>query len=319
MLFNEKLSDVTFIVGATKETAKKIPAHTLKLSEASDVFRTMFSENWKNEEPIQVVDFEAPTFCSLLRWIYCDELIFPPDMLVDVVKIAQKYMVHSLIALVSDHFNEKYVWSIHQMAIELEMADLVQKSLDLIDSDQATHLSSPDFLFASCASVTAFVSLERSVTELKIFTRCLKWSERECKRQGLDVQPSNQRLVMEPYIHLISIESMTAADFAGLPCESGILTGEEQATILRIKAGQSVESWFEKKQPQRGKTCKNWKPVTDYHFVCHECDRYVCQDCFAAGISKSAAPVCSKCLSRSYGGFMLTFQKASRDKCAGFP
>ena len=190
MLFSERLSDV-FSVGATKKTAKKIPAHTFPLSQASDVFQTMFSENWMNDKPIQVVDFEAPTFGSLLRWIYCDELIFLPDMLVDVMKIAQKYMVHSLISFVTDNFNnvnKRYVWSFHTTTVELEMVDLAEKSLNLIKSNQATYLASADFPNTSCASVTAFVSLDRSsVTDLQIFTRCLEWTEKECGRQGLEV------------------------------------------------------------------------------------------------------------------------------------
>ena len=252
MLFSERLSDVTFSVGATERTAKKIPAHANLLAGASDVFETMFSENWKKDEPIRIIDFEAPTLCSLLRWIYCDQLIFPPGMLVDVAKIAQKYMVHSLISFVTDNFSEKYVWSIHTMAIELEMPGLVQKSLNVIDSNQEIHMESADFLNAACASVTAFVSLDRSFsTHFDVFTRCLEWSEKECERRGLDIQPANQRMVMEPFIYQISFESMTAAGFAGLPCESGVLTAEEQIIILRNIAGQSIENRFKKMQQQQ--------------------------------------------------------------------
>ena len=319
MLFNERLSDVTFSVGAIKKSAKKIPAHTFLLAEASEVFEAMFADNWKRNEPIRIIDFEAPTFCSLLRWIYCDELIFPPDMLADVMKIAQKYFVYSLISLLSDNFNEEYVWSIHTMANELEMTDLIQKSFNIIKSYQATHLSSADFLNASCQSVTAFVSMDRSsVTDLQLFTRCLKWSEKECERQKLAVQPANQRSVMELFIYLISFESMSASEFAGLPCESGVLTGEEQAIILRIKAGQNVESRFKKKQQQEGKKCKNWKPVTEIHFRCNNCSRYVCTDCFGAGIGNTANPVCSNCPSRGQSKpYTLTLHRVSRDNCAG--
>ena len=175
MLFNERLSDVIFSVGATEATAKKIPAHSFLLSEASEVFETMFSENWKKNEPIRIIDFEAPTFCSLLRWIYCDELIFQPGMLTDVMRIAQKYMVHSLISLLSDNFgNTEYIWSIHTMAIELEMTDVERKSFHRITDVQP--LDSADFLNASCASVTAFVTRDRvCVADLPLFTRCLKW------------------------------------------------------------------------------------------------------------------------------------------------
>ena len=323
MLFNERLSDVFFSVGAA-ETAKKIPAHTFLLSQASDVFQTMFSENWKNDKPVQVVDFEAPTFCTLLRWIYCEELIFPPGMLVDVMKIAHKYMVHSLISLVTTTFSKvdkKYVWSFHTMAIELEMADLTEKSFNRIKSDQATHLAYADFLNASCASVTAFVSLDRTaVTDLQIFTRCLEWSEKECERRGLEVLPANQRMVMEKFMYQISFESMTAADFAGLPCESGVLTGEEQAAILRIAAGNNVEHGFKKKAQRQGINCRNWKAGEDYHFYCPYCIRYVCRDCFAAGIRNATSGACSTCRSRGYDrSYATTLLKVSHDKCAGSP
>lgn len=42
---------------------------------------------------------------------------------------------------------------------------------------------------------------------------------------------------------------MTMEDFAALPCESGILKAEEQAIILRIKAGINAESKFRKLTP----------------------------------------------------------------------
>ncbi len=54
-------------------------------------------------------------------------------------------------------------------------------------------------------------------------------------------------MVMEPFIYQISFESMTAAEFAGLPCKSGVLTDKEQAIILPIKAGQNVKNGFSKK------------------------------------------------------------------------
>ena len=62
LLFNDRFSDVTFSVGANKTTAKKIPAHIFLLTQASDVFEAMFSGNWKKDELIPVIDFEAPHF-----------------------------------------------------------------------------------------------------------------------------------------------------------------------------------------------------------------------------------------------------------------
>ena len=157
ILFSEELSDVTFLVGATKETAKKIRAHRFPLAAASDVFRAMFSG--KKDEPFQVIDFEAPTFCSLLRFIYINELVFPPDMLIDVVRIAKKYMMHSLIKFVADNFekvDKKYVlnWKWRISLRKLRATSTLIRRLIIFCDD-----SSNSFL-----NTKAFVTREKSIT-----------------------------------------------------------------------------------------------------------------------------------------------------------
>ena len=124
---------------------------------------------------------------------------------------------------------------------------------------------------------------------------------------------------MEPFIYQISFESMTAAEFAGLPCESGVLSMEEQVSIIfRIITGKGVENRFRKKQQPEGQTCRNWKPVWDYHLQCNACGRRVCMDCFAASIA-NAAGVCSNCRTGGNAGKArtMTLTTASRDNCAG--
>lgn len=252
-LFKKKRSDVVFHVGPDPKTAKVIHAHSLFLEAQSAVFETMFSGNWRTGKPIAIVDCEAPEFCSLIRWIYCNELIFPPGKLNDVIKLAHKYMVTALIDFIVrniEKVEKKYILLCHSLAVALELADLSAKCLTIIDSKLYSLLQNDDFVDVSLATIEAIASLDRtsnSYDELRFFTRCLEWAKKECERQELEVSPTNLRKVMEPFIYNISFETMTNAGFARLPFESGVLTAEEQATIFRIKADVAVMGRFRKR------------------------------------------------------------------------
>lgn len=266
LLFSENHSDVVFKVGPNVAAAATVRAHSQFLVAQSSVFATMFSDNWRNGQPIEIVDCEAPEFRSLLRFIYCNELVFPTKKLNDVIKLAHKYMIFSLINFVTANMgivDKKYALWCHSLAIQLELVDMREKCLQLLTSDLPFNLTSEDFVEASSASLGEILSKERSadnLIEMFLFESCLEWSKKECERQGLlEVVPANQRKMMEPFIHKFSFETMTNEEFARLPCESGILSGDEQAAILRIKAGVSVQTRFRKRGPPvANKRCRHW-------------------------------------------------------------
>lgn len=250
LLGNELFSDAVFAVGPDRETAERIPVHTCLLKMASDNFATMFSVNWKQKDVIHITDTDASAMYSLLRWIYCDELVFEDGKLVDVLQLAQQRFVYSLLTFVTqnvDKIDRNSIWSVLSFANQQGDRELYDKCLSLITAEPVVHFASDDFLHSCVQGLTDILAIDIEMKELQKFQRCLQWAEKECVRQGLSVTPENKRSVMNPFINHFAFPSMSAAEFAGVPCESGVLTAQEQATILRMKHGVELETPFRMK------------------------------------------------------------------------
>lgn len=209
----------------------------------------MLSEDWKKDEPIEIEDFGSSPFLSLLRWIYCKELVFKEGCLLDVMRLASKYLVYSLTNAVKDlsvaHLY--HIWSIVSHAMEFGDKRQQQKCWYIIASKTKTLIREPDFLNATpLALVTLTAFDELHVKEVDLFNACLKWTVAECRRRKLPVTPEHQRLLMSPFIKQFAFQTMSMSEFVSSPCESGILTGDEQAIIMRFIAGRAVDTPFRK-------------------------------------------------------------------------
>ena len=248
---NELFSDAAFLVGPDEKTAERIPVHTIFLKMASDSFAAMFSGKFKKEESIRIPDHSPSAVYSLLRWVYCEELVFEAGKLTDVLRIARLYFVDSLINFVTNLFvrgDQTFVWSFLSFAVIFKEVKLINKCLDRITIRAKESFASNDFLYATSPIVTYVLSLDFKMKEIDIFKRCLDWAAEECMRQGMDPTPANKRKVMQPFLHKFAFPGMGSRPFAGLPCESGVLTAEEKVTIFRLAVGQEVESPL----PQKG-------------------------------------------------------------------
>lgn len=237
-LFNNSLlSDAAFLV-----QGERIPVHTFLLRSASCVFDRMFSAEWRKGEDVVIDDFRASPFLSLIRWIYCKEIIFEKGCLLDMMRLASKYMVQSLIKAVKAEENRRFVWSIVAHAMEYEDVVRTTTCWDLITSDvRAIHYE--DFLNSPPVVVEKLTSFDSlCIRETELFDACNEWSKAECKRRGMEINSGNQRQVMEPFLKQFAFQTMRLVNFAGLPCE--ILTEKEQILVFRAIAGRPVITPF---------------------------------------------------------------------------
>ncbi|XP_041777288.1 BTB/POZ domain-containing protein 3-like [Anopheles merus] len=95
MVNNEFCSDVTFIVGASKQ---RIHAHKLLLVMASEYFYVMFFGSFVEAEQHEVTleDVEPDVFLVILRYMYCQQVELTFDNLRDIFDCAQRYMLREL-------------------------------------------------------------------------------------------------------------------------------------------------------------------------------------------------------------------------------
>ncbi|KAL9982761.1 hypothetical protein ACROYT_G004856 [Oculina patagonica] len=104
MFNNQILSDVKFVMQASQygesdnERSKMtIPAHKFLLSICSPVFFAMFcGEMAETKEQIDLPDCEYEAMLELLRYIYTDEVCLNGNNVMQVLYLAEKYMIPCL-------------------------------------------------------------------------------------------------------------------------------------------------------------------------------------------------------------------------------
>jgi hypothetical protein len=318
LIGSEDFSDAVFLVGPEKETAEKIPVHSFLLRLASEVFDTMFSENWKKDEPIHIPDCDSDTMYSLLRWIYCIELIVVEGKLIDLLRQAHKYMISPLLKFVTENFtkvDKKITWSMLSFALEFSQPELAEKCVNLIKGEVIDYLQAEDFLTASPEAVEAIVSIgDLKIFEVDLFKRLLQWAENECKQNNQEVSPKNQRKTMSSFIHEIGFPGMEVQEFSQLPCLSGILTHEEQAVIFQSICGVQIETKF-RKAARKAALCRFWKKGEKANmYYCGSCQRFACPDCYNLGVKlphvNPKGGLCSNAVWHQVGTY-------SRENCHG--
>ena len=101
---DESNSDIVFIVDG-----QRIPAVKALLSHKSRVFRAMFSGDFKEskDRKVMVEDLNAEAFKIMIRYIYCDQLVFDGEcdylMAIEVYKCGHKYQLKRLMFCVEEY------------------------------------------------------------------------------------------------------------------------------------------------------------------------------------------------------------------------
>ena len=147
-LYNDKsTSDVTFIVGPKKT---QFFGHTIIIGSASDVFKTQFSGDWKDNKVITLEDVDEDAFGVMLLYIYTDEIKVKGENLLEVLQLAHFYMMHDLVSALSRQatFSKialTHVWKYLMFGSEVNDLDLIIRCLEVIECN-GSLLSLPDFL-----------------------------------------------------------------------------------------------------------------------------------------------------------------------------
>ena len=102
---DEKLSDVTFIVGPSQ---KELKANRFLLASISDVFKAMLfgrMEEGKPNAEVSIDDIDANAFQSVFRYAYCTNPKIDIENVVSVKHICRKYQIHSLSKICDSYFD----------------------------------------------------------------------------------------------------------------------------------------------------------------------------------------------------------------------
>ncbi|XP_022777821.1 BTB/POZ domain-containing protein 6-like [Stylophora pistillata] len=247
MFNNELLSDVKFVVRDTEagsESMKTIPAHKFVLAISSPVFYAMFyGELAETKDSIKISDCEYQSLLELFRFIYSDEVILNADNVMQVLYLAKKYILSSLVDKCTKYLGENVdasnVFHVLPGAQKYEEKDLVDKCWKVIDEHGDEAIKSDVFVAIEKSLLEELVERDSlNVTEVELFKAVDYWAGHECEKKNLALEGSVKRRILgERIVKAIRFPVMELKEFAKYVLDCDILTREETYNLMKYLSG----------------------------------------------------------------------------------
>ena len=205
-IFNtEILSDVKFVVPVStgeSESKKVIPAHKFVLAISSPVFFAMFyGQMAETKDSIELPDCDYDSLLELFRYLYSDEVKLSGSNVMQVLYLANKYMVPSLAEKCRKYlrYNLKTstVFCILSHAQKCDDKDLQDRCWEFIEKQTEEAVASDDFFTLERALVETVVKREKlNVKEVELFKAVDRWATKESERQGITPDGESKRRIL---------------------------------------------------------------------------------------------------------------------------
>ena len=202
---NELLSDVKFVVPASteeSESKKVIPAHKFVLAISSPVFFAMLCGKMaETTDTIELPDCDYESLLELFRFMYRDEANLSGSNVMQVLYLANKYMVPSLAAkckeYLRDNLDPSNVFCILPHSQKFEDKDLEDRCWEVIEKQTEEAVTSDEFVTLERSLVESVVMREAlNVKEVELFKAVDRWATREIERQGMTPDGDVKRQIL---------------------------------------------------------------------------------------------------------------------------
>ena len=241
-IFNQEfLSDVKFVVQESQAGSKiKIPAHKLVLAISSPVFHAMFyGELAETKDSVEISDCEYESLLELFRFIYSDEANLTPDNVMQLMYLAKKYMLPSLVDKCSAYLQENLsalnVFSVLPDVQKYEEKDLLDRCWKVIEEETEEAVKSDGFVTIERSILEELVEKETvNIKEVELFKAVDRWAEMECEKQGLVADGSVKRRILgERIVKGIRFPLMEEKEFVGVVLDCNILRTKECFDMMK--------------------------------------------------------------------------------------
>ncbi|XP_022810556.1 BTB/POZ domain-containing protein 6-like [Stylophora pistillata] len=243
---NDLLSDVKFVVPVStgESETKVIPAHKFVLAISSPVFFAMFyGQMAENKDSIELPDCEYESLLELFCFLYSDKVNLTGYNVMQVLYLANKYMVPSLAEKCTEYLRDNLkasnVFCILPHAQKFEDKDLEDRCWELIEKQTQEAMTSAEFVSVERSVVESLVKRERlNVEEVELFKAVDHWATKECERQGMISDGGiKRRLLGEDIVKGIRFPLIPQKDFASVVFDSRILSYEEFGNMIKYYNG----------------------------------------------------------------------------------
>ena len=242
-IFNQDLlSDVKFDVRDSNggSESKNIPAHKFVLAISSPVFYAMFYGKLADKkDSVEIFDCEFESLLELFRFIYSDEANLTPDNVMQLMYLAEKYMLPSLAdkcsAYLQENLDASNVFTVLPEVQKYEEKDLLDQCWKVIEKETEEAVKSDGFVTIERSILEEFVEKETlNIKEVELFKAVDRWAGKECEKQGLVAEGSVKRRILgERIVKGIRFPVMEEKEFAGVVLECDILSYKEICNLMR--------------------------------------------------------------------------------------
>lgn len=247
MFNNELLSDVKFVVRSShsdNDSRKAIPAHKFVLSVSSPVFLAMFYGKMAEiSNLIELPDCDYESLLEFFRYLYSDEVQLSGTNVLQVLYLANKYMVPSLANKCTEYLQNSLdaanVFCVLPHVQKFEEKDLVERCWQLIDKNTEDIVKLDEFVDLDKCLVETIVKRESlNIRECELFKAVDRWATTESERQGLNLNSDGKRRVLgEEMVKAIRFPVMSQKEFMSAVPDSNILTTKEIINLMKYFSG----------------------------------------------------------------------------------
>ena len=269
-IFNtERLSDVKFVVPVSTDgsaSKKVIPAHKFVLAISSPVFFAMFyGQMAETTNSIEVPDCEYESLLELFRYLYSDEVKLSGSNVMQVLYLANKYMVPFLAKKCNEYLRDNLktsnVFCILPHAQKFEDTDLEDRCWEVIEKQTEEAVTSDEFVTVERSLVETVVKRKiLNVKEVELFKAVDRWATKESERQGLSPDgESKRRILGEEIVKAIRFPLMSQKEFASVVIDSDILTLKEVGDLVKYFNGVSTSFLPFGQAPRKESRCQRFR------------------------------------------------------------
>lgn len=288
MFSNSLLSDVRFIAGMPASESEcglskskrsratvEIPAHKFVLSISSPVFYRMFNGPLaEKSDTIILPDCEYEGLLELFRFMYSDEVFLNRGNVLQVLYLAEKYIMPSLVKECFEYLRENVnglnVFHVltHALRCSQQDGELIDRCWEVVDEETELAIQSDGFLTIDRSLLERLVERDSlAVKEIELFKAVDWWASHQCAKQNLGEDGNiKRRIIGEKIVTSIRFPVMEENEFASAVLDSNILKPHEVFEVTRYLylASPSPKSFLTTKRIGRNKLCERFESVVKF-------------------------------------------------------
>jgi len=190
-------------------------------------------------DSIELPDCDYESLLELFRFMYTDEANLSGSNVMQVMYLANKYIVPSLAekctTYLRDNLKASNVFCILPHAQKFKDKDLEDRCWEVIEMQTEEAVTSDEFVTAERSVVESVVEREKlKVTEVELFKAVDRWATKESERQGITPKGDGKRRILgEEIVKAIRFPLMSLKEFASVVIDSNILTLKEVGDMMK--------------------------------------------------------------------------------------